>query len=323
MSDHDSPIRLFSGSSSQEFVSKICGFLNIEMGKSQAINFTEGNTYVKIHEKVRGQNVYVVQSIATNPNQDFMELLFWIDAFKRASAKSVTAILPYFSYAKADKKDEPRVSIRARVCADCLETVGVDRILTMDLHSPQIQGFFKKPVDHLSAIPVLSKEVKCLGLDNLVVVSPDAGFTKNARQYASILKTPLAIGDKIRKNNDEKAEVLEIIGSVEGKNAMLVDDFSITCNTLSSAAKQLIAHGAKRVFACISHCLLDEKGIKTLEDSPIEKLLTTDTVENKLIVGHPKIDIVSVAHIFADAVKTIHYEESLGGMLDRYNKLES
>jgi len=198
----------------------------------------------------------------------------------------------------------------------------VDRILTMDLHSPQIQGFFKKPVDHLSAIPVLAKEVKTLGIDNLVVVSPDAGFTKNARQYSGILKAPLAIGDKIRRNIDEKAEVLEIIGSVKGKNALLVDDFSITCNTLSSAAKQLIAHGANQVYACISHSLLDAKGIKTLEDSPIEKLLVTDTVENPHILNHPRIDVVSVAHIFADAVKTIHYEESLGSLLDSYNKLE-
>jgi len=321
MPENESPIRLFAGSASQEFVSKMCGFLGIEMGKSQAITYTEGNTYVKIHEKVRGQNVYIVQSVALNPNQDFMELLFWIDAFKRASAKSVTAIIPYFSYAKADKKDEPRVSIRARVCADCLESVGVDRILTMDLHSPQIQGFFKKPVDHLSAIPVLAKEVKTLGLDDLVVVSPDAGFTKNARLYAGLLKTPFAIGDKIRREIGEKAEVLEIIGSVGGKNALLVDDFSITCNTLSSAARQLIAHGAKHVYACVSHFLLNEKGLKTLENSPIEKLLVTDTVENPNILNHPRIDVVSVAHIFADAVKAIHNEDSLGSLLDHYNKL--
>ncbi len=323
MPDHETPIRLFAGSASQEFVLRMCSFLGIEMGRSQAISFSEGNTYVKIHEKVRGQDVYIVQSVALNPNQEFMELLFWIDAFKRASARSVTAIIPYFSYAKADKKDEPRVSIRARVCADCLETVGVDRILTMDLHSPQIQGFFKKPVDHLSAIPVLAREVKSLGIEDLVVVSPDAGFTKNARLYAGLLGAPYAIGDKIRREVGEKAEVLEIIGSVEGKNALLVDDFSLTCNTLSSAASQLIAHGAKSVYACISHSLLDEKGLKTLEASPIEKLLITDTVENAHVRNHPRIDLVSVAHIFADAVSAIHHEESLGALLERYNALQA
>jgi ribose-phosphate pyrophosphokinase len=248
-----------------------------------------------------------------------MELLFWIDAFKRASAKSVTAIIPYFSYAKGDKKDEPRVSIRARVCADCLETVGVDRILTMDLHSPQIQGFFKKPVDHLSAIPILSRHIIAKNLADLVVVSPDAGFAKNARQYASILNSPVAIGDKIRKGNDENAVVLDIIGDVKCKNAVIVDDFTITCKTLTSAAKKLKTLGAKRIFACVSHALLNDAGIEALENSPIEELTVTDTVENKHLVGHPKIKVVSVTQIFAEAVKTIHYEESLGQLLDNYS----
>ncbi len=318
MTNEDRPIRLFAGSSSIGFVTNMCKYLNIEIGQSQATTFREGNTFVKIREKVRGKDAYIVQSIAVHPNEEFMELLFWIDAFKRASAKSVTAIIPYFSYAKGDKKDEPRVSIRARVCADCLETVGVDRILTMDLHSPQIQGFFKKPVDHLSAIPILSRAIKAKGLENLVIVSPDAGFAKNARQYASFLKSPVAIGDKIRRGNDEKAEVLEIIGDVKGRNAVLVDDFTITCNTLASGARNLKAAGAKRIFACVSHSLLDEQGIKTLEDSPIEELFVTDTVANKSIIGHPRIQVTSVTRIFAEAVKTIHYEDSLGELLDHY-----
>ena len=319
MNNEDKPLRIFSGSASIEFTNKMCAYLKIDAGRSEALTYREGNTFVKVHEKVRGKDIYIVQSIAVHPNEEFMELLFWIDAFKRASAKSVTAIIPYFSYAKGDKKDEPRVSIRARVCADCLEAIGVDRILTMDLHSPQIQGFFKKPVDHLSAIPILSKYILAKKIPNLVVVSPDAGFAKNARQYASLFNSPFAIGDKIRRGNDEKAEVLEIIGDVKGRNAVIVDDFSITCNTLVSAANNLKTLGAKRIFACVSHTLLDEKGIESLENSPIEELVVTDTVDNKRIIGHSKIKVVSVTRFFADAVRTIHNEESLGQLLDSYS----
>ena len=318
MTNDDRPIMLFSGSSSKTFVAKMCKHLNVEIGNAEVITYSEGNTFVKILEKVRGKDVYVGQSIAVKPNEYFMELLFWIDAFKRASAKSVTAIIPFFCYAKGDKKDEPRVSIRARVCADCLEAVGVDRILTMDLHSPQIQGFFKKPVDHLSAIPILAREIELMDLDSIVVVSPDAGFTKNARIYARLLNAPLAVGDKIRRSNDENAEVLEIIGDVQGKTAILVDDFSITCNTLVSAAKLIKAHGAKRVYACISHALLSESGVDRLEKSEIEKLVVTDTIDNPNVITSKKIHVVSVSKIFADAVKTIHYEESLGQLLDKY-----
>ena len=311
-------IQLFSGTSSATFGKKMCEFLQIQPGLSQTKVYPDGNTFVKIHEKVRGKDIYIVQSIAIHPNDDFMELLFWIDAFKRASAKSVTAIIPYFGYAKADKKDEPRVSIRARVCADCLGTVGIDRILTMDLHSPQFQGFFKKPVDHLSAIPILARQISSMGLPDIVIVSPDAGFTKNARIYSTILNSPIAIGEKIRTGSGDVAEVLEIIGDVKGKTAIIVDDFSTTCNTLASAASLLLKHGAKKVYACISHSLLNDEGVKTLEESVIEKLIVTDTVDNPFIAGCSKIKVVSVTQIFAEAVSTIHNEESLGQLLEKY-----
>lgn len=319
MTPDDSSIKLFAGTDSDAFVDKMCAHLGITKGLGYARKYPEGNTFVKIEEKVRGKNVYLVKSIAVAPNDDFMELLFWIDAFKRASVKSVTAIIPYFSYAKGDKKDEPRVSIRARVCADCLEEIGVDRILTMDLHSPQIQGFFKKPVDHLSAIPVLAAHIKSMHLENMMVFSPDAGFAKNVRLYAGILNTPLAIGDKVHRFNDENAEVLEIFGDVKGKNVFIVDDFSITCNTLISAAEKLKDQGAERIFACVTHAMMSEKGIAALENSAIEKLLVTDTVKNDRMIGHPKIEVVSVTQIFADAVSTIQNEESLGALLDKYN----
>lgn len=311
MSLEDINISIFAGKSSQSFAEKMCSYLNIGIGKSQTINFSEGNTFVRILERVRDKDVYIVQTIGLKPNDEFMELLFWIDAFKRSSANSVTAILPFFSYAKGDKKDEPRVSIRARVCADCLEITGVDRIITMDLHSPQIQGFFKKPVDHLYGMPIISNYIKTKDLNNLVVVSPDAGFAKNARKYANILKVPVAIGDKTRVDHNEKAEVLEIIGDVKGKNALIVDDFTISCGTLADTARALKEHGAEKIYACVSHALIGEKGLKALESSPIEELIITDTVENAEAAKHPKIKVVSVAPLFAEAVRIIHNKDSL------------
>jgi ribose-phosphate pyrophosphokinase len=309
-------IRIFAGSASVHFAEKMCAYLGTEMGKSETIRFSEGNTFVKIHEKVRDKDVYIVQSIGMHPNDDFMELLFWVDAFKRSSAGSVTAIIPYFSYAKGDKKDEPRVSIRARVCADCLEIAGVDRIITMDLHSPQIQGFFKKPVDHLYGMPILCDYVRERNINDLVVVSPDAGFAKNARKYAKYLKTRTAIGDKTRDCHDEKAEILEIIGDVKGKNAMIVDDFTISCGTLVETARALKEHNANRIYACVSHALLSDKGLVALDKSEIEELIITDTVENEKAFTHSKIKVVSVAPLFAQAVKIIHNRDSLSRLFD-------
>ena len=201
-----------------------------------------------------------------------------MDAFKRASAKSVTAIIPYFSYAKGDKKDEPRVSIRARVCAECIELAGADRIITMDLHSPQIQGFFKKPVDHLQAMLLLCEQIKALRLDNYVIVSPDAGYAKQAREYSKYLCVPTVIGDKARADHNECASILEIIGDVNGKNAIIVDDFLISGGTLIDLAHKLKEHGAKNIIACISHLLINEKGTKRLDESCIDMLISTDSI---------------------------------------------
>ncbi|HEX2953178.1 MAG TPA: ribose-phosphate diphosphokinase [Bacillota bacterium] len=309
-------IGIFAGSSSVDLAKRMCEYLGTDLGASQTIKFTEGNTFVKIQEKVRDKDVYIVQSIGISPNDDFMELIFWIDAFKRSGASSVTAIIPFFSYAKADKKDEPRVSIRARVCADCLESAGVDRIISMDLHSPQIQGFFKKPVDHLYGLPIFCRYIMSKEIPDLVVVSPDAGFAKNARKFGEALKAPVAIGDKTRTGHDEQAEILEIIGDVSGKNALIVDDFTITCGTLTSLARELKARGAKQIYACVSHALLNDKGLNTLEQSEIEELIITDTVENKLVFSHPKVKVISVAPLFAKAVEIIHNRESLSVLFD-------
>ena len=308
--------KIFAGRSSKAFAAKICDYLGVEMGRSETVKFSEGTLFVQALEKVRGKDVYVIQTIGKSPNDEFMELLFYIDALKRASANSATAIMPYFAYAKGDKKDEPRVSIRARVCADCLEATGVDRVVTMDLHSPQIQGFFQKPVDHLYAMEALCNEVKKLSIGNMVVVSPDAGFTKNARKYAKELGTGLAIGDKVRRDHSETAEVMEIIGEVAGRNALIVDDFTISCGTLASSARFLKEKGANRILACVSHCVMSPKALDELSNSPIERVFITDTAENTEAFLHPKIQMVSMAPVFSEAIRIIHNKESISELFN-------
>lgn len=307
---NDAQIKIFSGSANRVFAEKICNYLGVPVSESKVITFSEGNTYVKIGEKVRGLDVYIIQTIGLNPNNEFMELLFWVDAFKRSGVNSVTAIIPYFSYAKADKKDEPRVSIRARVCADCLEIAGVDRVVTMDLHSPQIQGFFRKPVDHLYAAGIFCEHIKTMQLDNYVITSPDEGFAKNARYYANRLGVPLVIGDKQRLSHKEEVEIYGLMGDAEGKNAIIVDDFTISCSTLIETAKVLKERGAKEIYAFVSHLLLSEKGVCALEKSPIIKLFATDTVDNPYALNK-KIEIISVTALFAKAIHIIHEKDTL------------
>ncbi len=307
---------IFSGSSGKEFADKICSYLGISVAKSTALSFSDGNTFVRVEEPVRGKDVYLVQSIGLNPNSEFVEILFWMDAFKRASASSVTAIIPYFGYAKGDKKDEPRVSIRARVCAECIELAGADRIVTMDLHSPQVQGFFKKPVDNLTGMPMHCEYIKSLNLDNYVIVSPDAGFAKQARAYSKYLNVPTVIGDKTRSDHSENAEVLELIGDVQGKDAVIVDDFVISGGTLIALANMLKTHGAKRIFACVSHTLLNPTGLERLNQSCIEKLLTTDTVYSPLIADCKKIHMLSAAPLFAESIIRIQKRQSISSLFD-------
>ena len=313
---NDSQLKIFPGSSSTGLTQKICNILNVPIGKGVVHKFSDGNTYVKIEEKVRGMDVYIVQTIGIDPNNEFMELLFWLDAFKLSGAESVTAIIPYFGYAKADKKDEPRVSIRARVCADCLEASGVDRVVMMDLHSPQIQGFFRKPVDHLYAAKLFCQHITAMKLDNCVIVSPDEGFAKRARFYSNSLMLPLAIGNKQRTSHNEEAEHLGIIGDVSGKTAIIVDDFSISCGTLVETAKVLQDKGANDIYAFISHAPLSEKGVAALNNSPIRKLFVTDTVNNPNIANSDKIEVVSISNLFAQAIKIIHEKDSLSALFE-------
>jgi ribose-phosphate pyrophosphokinase len=302
---------IFGGSASPALTSAICRNLGAPSGRCQVLKFAEGNLFVRVGENVRGRHVYVVQSTGLPANDNFMELLFWIDAFKRASAASVTAIVPYFSYAKGDKKDEPRVSIRARVCADALEAAGVDRVVTVDLHAPQIQGFFRVPVDDLYALPVLCGAIDALGLTGAVVVAPDAGFAKKARQYAARLGAPLAIADKQRLDHDGSIVINDIIGDVKGRPAILVDDFAIDGGTLAKVAQKLAELGATDIVAAVTHGAFTAKCMARLDASPIRRLLVTDTIENAAVPLSPKVQVVSLAPLLAEAIRRIHSRESI------------
>lgn len=304
-------ILVFGGSGSPKLAAKIAEYLGLPVGRSEVHRFSEGNLFVRILENVRGRRCYLVQSTAFPANDNFMELLFWVDALKRASAESVTVIMPYFSYAKGDKKDEPRVSIRARVCADAIEVAGADRVVTIDLHAPQIQGFFRIPVDDLYALPVLGKAIKSKKLQDLVVVSPDTGFVKQARRYATLLQCNLVIGDKERSGHDENAEILQIIGDVRGKNALIVDDFAISAGTLVEIANTLMEKGAKSVYAAITHGVFAPGTKERIDDSPITKLLVTDSIETQPTPMSDKVEIVSVAAYLGEAIRRIHNRESI------------
>ena len=312
----DSDIKIFAGSSGKEFSERMCKYLGITLGKTSVRTFSDGNTYVRIEEHVRDEDVYLVLPIGLDPSNEFVELLFWMDAFKRSGARYVTAIVPYFSYAKGDKKDESRVSIRARVCAECIELAGADRVITMDLHAAQIQGFFKKPVDHLYASPLLAKHIKAIMSANTVVVSPDAGFVKNARKFAAKLGVDFAIGDKTRIAHDENAEIMEIIGEVSGKDAVIIDDFSISGGTIVETARILKKRGAKNIIACLSHLPLSSKGVDAIEKSDISIVISTDSINNPRVKRSSKIKIISVAPLFAEVVKRMHRKESIGDLID-------
>lgn len=313
-------LKIFCGSSGKDFALKMCDYLGVPLGQCESFKFSDGNIFVKISETVRQKDIFIVQSIGLNPNDDFTEILFWLDAFKRASAKSATAIIPYFGYAKGDKKDEPRVSIRAKVCAECIELAGADRVITLDLHSPQIQGFFKKPVDNLFALPLIAEYIKKSDMKNFVVASPDSGFAKQARKFANMLGTGVVIGDKTRTSHDEKAEILELIGDVSGKNVIIIDDFTISGGTLVELSKVLKDRGANRIWACLSHVLVNENGVKKINESEIEAVISTDSVNNPYIQNNPKFKILSAAPLFAEVISRINQGESVSVLFNKIPK---
>jgi ribose-phosphate pyrophosphokinase len=309
-------IKIFAGSASQALARSICLQAEVGLAKSETHVFSEGNVFVRVLENVRGRDVFIVQGTEYPVNDNFMELLFWIDAFKRASAMQVTAVIPFFSYAKGDKKDEPRVSIRARVCADAIEAAGADRVLTMDLHTPQIQGFFKIPVDHLYAMPVLADYFRKKNIPNLVVASPDVGFSKQAKRYAEAMRAPLVIGNKMRASHDEKPEILEVIGDVEDMNVLIVDDFTISGGTLIEMARACKNRGAKDIYACVSHGVFSKGSAEKISRSPIKELVLTDTIGGRDEPLASCCTVVSVAPLFARAILSIHRRESVSRLFD-------
>jgi len=309
-------LKIFSGNSNPELAQKICQSLEIPLGRALVSTFSDGEIRVEIGENVRGADVFVVQSGSPPVNDHLMELLVMIDALKRASARRITAVIPYYSYSRQDRKNKPRVPITARLVADLITSVGTHRILTMDLHAGQIQGFFDIPVDNLYASPILLPYIREHFNHDLVIVSPDAGGVPRARAYAQRLPADLALIDKRRVNVNE-AEVMNIIGEVEGKTAIILDDMADTAGTLVEATKAILERGAREVHACVTHPILSGPAVERIEKSDLKSLVVTDTVPLRPQAAHcEKIKVVSAARLFSQAIKSIHNEDSISSLFE-------
>jgi len=309
----DTNLKIFTGNSNPELGKKICSYLNIKQGKVDLLRFSDGEIRVKIGENIRGKDVFIVQS--TNPPaENLLELLIIIDAAKRASARRITAVTPYFGYARQDKKDKPRVPISAKLIADLITVAGAQRILAMDLHVEQIQGFFNIPFDHLYAAPVIIKYFKkFVDMSNFIIVSPDPGSVNRSRGIAKRLgNLPIAIIDK-RRPEPNKSSVFNIVGDVKGKNILIVDDIIDTAGTVAGAVKALSLRGAKDIFVCCTHPVLSGDALIKLTNAPIKKLVVTDTIP----LGNKKIDlmtVLSVSELLGETIKRIHEERSVSSL---------
>ena len=307
-------MKVFSGTSNRPLAQSICEYVGIELGKSTVSAFPDGETFVKVEENVRGEDVFVVQSTSPPTNHHLMEMFIMMDALRRASALRITAVLPFYGYARQDRKDQPRVPITAKLVANLLVAAGADRVLTMDLHAQQIQGFFDIPVDHLYAAPVMYDYLKLQKVDNLVVVSPDVGGLKMAHAYSQVLGAGLAIVAKRRKSATE-IESMAVIGEIRGKSILMVDDLTETAGTLTAAAALLKKKGARQIRACVSHAILNDLGIQRLRKSNIDELITTDTVFRPPIDG-VKITTLSVAGLLGEAIRRIHNNASVNSLFE-------
>jgi ribose-phosphate pyrophosphokinase len=303
--------KIFSGNANPELAEEVCAHMSVLLGKSHLTRFSDGESYFQILENVRGVDVFIIQPTCSPVNTNLMELLIMVDAFRRSSAGRITAVIPYYGYARQDRKDKPRVPITARLAADLIARAGVDRVLTMDLHANQIVGFFQIPVDHLYAAPVLLKYISEQELPNLTIVSPDAGGVERARAFAVRLDTQLAIVDK-RRVGPNVAETMNVIGDVKGRTCVIVDDMIDTAGTLTSTAKSLKDQGAERVLATCSHGVLSGPAIERIENSAIEKVVVTNTIPLRPEAQHSeKFVRLSVAELLARAIGNIHKETSV------------
>jgi len=307
-------VKIFSGNSNLPLARSIAAFVGTELGKCTVNAFPDGETFVKIDENVRGEDVFIVQSTSPPTNHHLMEMFIMIDAVRRASASRITAVIPFYGYARQDRKDQPRVPITAKLVANLFVAAGANRILTMDLHAQQIQGFFDIPVDHLYAAPVMYEYLHKKNLENVVVVSPDVGGLKMAYAYAQQLESELAIVAKRRKNATE-VESVAVIGEIRGRNVLMVDDLTETAGTLTNASALLRKRGAKKIIACVSHAILNDLGIERLRKSRIDELITTDTVLRPAIDG-VKITTLSVAGLLGEAIKRIHSNSSVTSLFE-------
>lgn len=307
-------MKVFSGSSNPQLARRIAGYLNIELGRSVLDRFADGEIHFYIDENVRGEDVFVIQSGCSDANFHLMELFLMLDAFKRASAGRITAVIPYFAYARQDWKDRPRVPISARLMADLLETAGANRVLTMDLHSPQIQGFFSIPVDNLMAAPVIANHIRTLNLANLTIVSPDAGGVGRARVFAKRLDARLAIIDK-RRPAPNVAQVLHVIGDVKDQDVVIFDDMVDTAGTLTLGVEALKREGARRIFAACTHPVLSGEAVERIEKSGLEKVFVTDTIPLKDKASRSnRFQMLSVAELFGEAIRRINEGSSVSSL---------
>ncbi|MDR1728289.1 MAG: ribose-phosphate pyrophosphokinase [Acidobacteriota bacterium] len=306
-------LAVFSGNANRPLAQEICDYLRTPLGAINLTCFSDGEIYCQIMENVRGKDVFIVQPTCSPVNSNLIELLIMIDAFKRSSASRITAVIPYYGYARQDRKDKPRVPISSKLVADLLTAAGVDRVLSMDLHAGQIQGFFDIPVDHLYATPVLIEYLRNLSIPELMVVSPDAGGVERARALAKRLEVGLAIVDK-RRTAPNVAEVMHLIGDVEGKNIIISDDMIDTAGTLVNTVNALKEKGAGKIYACATHGVLSGPAIDRLRAAPLEKLIVTNTVPLDESKKLPNMVVLSVARLLGEAIKSIHEETSVSGL---------